>query len=199
MLFLVCSSSAQGVQAAGQRLIVKHEPLLTSSVVAQAQQHGLGVLGQSHAAGVLVLSTDSGSGGQAGAAGSSAAQLQGLVAQVQQWPGVQHVEQDQPRFLHFEDGVNRPAQGGGGGDAQDCTARDMPVYGNSLLPEYMPYGVAQIQANSKKLPTSTDKSGVMVCIIDSGIDASHQDFVGGWVRACALGVGVSVRAQGLLE
>jgi hypothetical protein len=47
----------------------------------------------------------------------------------------------------------------------------------TLFPEYAPYGLAQIQAavNSSKLPNRTDDKGVMICIIDSGLDIGHPD------------------------
>jgi hypothetical protein len=61
----------------------------------------------------------------------------------------------------------------------DCTAKDLPLAprNTTLFPEYAPYGLAQIQAaaNSSKLPNRTDDKGVMICIIDSGLDIGHPD------------------------
>jgi subtilisin family serine protease len=62
----------------------------------------------------------------------------------------------------------------------DCTDKDMPLSprNSTLFPEYAPYGLAQIQAaaNSSKLPYRTDDKGVLICVIDSGLDIGHPDF-----------------------
>jgi subtilisin family serine protease len=65
----------------------------------------------------------------------------------------------------------------------ECSTKDKAV-SNSLMPEYVPYGISQIQADSSKLPSTIDKSGVMICIIDSGIDAGHPDLQGNTLDGC---------------
>lgn len=165
-------------QAATQRFIIKHDELMTRHIVQQAQQHGLQVLGQ--AKGFMVLSAAAQGGREAGSK-LNTAKMQQKLEQIGKWAGVQYAEEDQPRFLQAPVAVSKRAQGQG--SAMDCSAKDLPIT-NGPLPEYMPYGIPQIQANSQKLPTSTDKSGVMICVVDSGVDGSHPDFVGNSMDGC---------------
>lgn len=68
----------------------------------------------------------------------------------------------------------------------DCTNRDLPLSNSTVLPEYQPYGLAQIQAapNSTKLTNRTDDKGVLVCIIDSGLDIGHPDLLNNSIDGC---------------
>lgn len=177
--FLVCClflGSALQLAASESRFLVKVDGSKTHSCSKQAEAHGLKVLGSAH--GLLVLSA-----GSSQEAGSRAVSdhVKQTIKTIQSWPGVQHVEQDQPRYLQPRTLLDsaRAQQA----FAMECSAKDKPLSG-SLLPEYMPYGISQIQADSSKLPASIDKSGVMVCIIDSGVDAGHPDLQGNTLDGC---------------
>lgn len=161
-------------QARSQRLLVKVDGHKTSSCIERAQQHGMKVLGSAH--GLLVLSTDAKEAGSRVAADH----VKSTIVKIQSWPGVQHVEEDKPRYLQRTLLDTATAQQG---FAMECSSRDKAMSTN-MLPEYMPYGISQIQADSTKLPSSIDKSGVMVCIIDSGIDAGHPDLQGNSLDGC---------------
>jgi subtilisin family serine protease len=134
----------------------------------------LKVLGSAN--GLLLLSANAKEAGNRAAADAA----KHVIAKVKSWPGVQHVEEDKPRFLQRALLDSATAQQGFG---QECSAQDRAIT-SSLMPEYMPYGVRQIQADSSKLPSSIDKSGVMVCIIDSGVDAGHPDLQGNTLDGC---------------
>jgi subtilisin family serine protease len=177
----------------GVRVLVKHSPLFTAALQQRAAQQGLSVIGQ--AKGLLVLQAAPPARTQeAGARLAStqhaahAADTRALLASLMRWPGVQLVEQDQPRFLQGEDAVLSPQQRRrSSAQPADCSASDVPLASgsaSSLLPEIQPYGIAQIQADSKRLPSATDGAGVLVCIIDSGVDAAHQDFRGNALDGC---------------
>ncbi|MGN7918225.1 S8 family serine peptidase [Lysobacter sp. 22409] len=52
--------------------------------------------------------------------------------------------------------------------------RDVPRY---PMAEYLPYGIPQVQAPDT-VASGADGNGVKVCVIDSGLRASHEDFAG---------------------
>uniref|UniRef100_A0A383W226 Peptidase S8/S53 domain-containing protein n=1 Tax=Tetradesmus obliquus TaxID=3088 RepID=A0A383W226_TETOB len=65
----------------------------------------------------------------------------------------------------------------------ECKDRSIPL-SDSPVPEYQPYGIAQIQATSSKLTNRTDDKGMLICIIDSGMDAGHPDLRGDTLDGC---------------
>lgn len=176
LLLVVLFLSSTCKQASGQRLLVKHDVSRTDSILQQAQLHGLKVLGR--ADGFLVLSGSQESGSRT--VQDTAKQT---IARIQQWPGVHLVEHDQPRYLQRGLLDSAKAQKTQQGAATECGAKDRAM-SSSLLPEYMPYGIPQIQGDSSKLPNNIDKAGVMVCIIDSGLDAGHPDLQGNTLDGC---------------
>lgn len=175
LLALFLGTSLQQVDA--HRLIVKVDGHQTESCMQQAQQQGLKLLGS--APGLLVLSV--GAAKEAGSRAASDQHIKKAIASIQGWPGVQHVEEDRPRYLQRRALLD--AAKAQQGFAMECSAKDKAM-SISLLPEYMPYGISQIQGDSSKLPSSIDKSGVMLCIIDSGIDAGHPDLQGNTLDGC---------------
>lgn len=57
-----------------------------------------------------------------------------------------------------------------------CMDKDKETFPfGHVMPEVVPYGIPQIQADSLKLPRNIEESGVMICVIDSGIDSSQGD------------------------
>ena len=140
-----------GGAAAGQtqRLIIKHAP--SADVAARvASARGLELLAHDPRAGLTVVARDAPAANE-------------RVAALSSWEGVELVEEDVPRFLHRPLAGARGAvgrsrkQAGSGGE--DCSAQDkpLPLANGSILPEYQPYGIAQVQATSSKLPRRTDK------------------------------------------
>lgn len=175
LLALFLGTSLQQVHA--HRLIVKVDGHRTESCMQQAQQQGLKLLGS--APGLLVLSV--GAAKEAGSRAASDQHIKKAIASIQGWAGVQHVEEDRLRYLQRRSLLD--AAKAQQGFAMECSAKDKAM-SSSLLPEYMPYGISQIQGDSSRLPSSIDKSGVMLCIIDSGIDAGHPDLQGNTLDGC---------------
>ena len=77
-----------------------------------------------------------------------------------------------------------PGGGGGGGGSGmppgGCAAGDR-VLGGGPFPEVEPYYLKQVQATSEALKRAPAPSGrgVLVCVVDSGVDAAHPEFAGG--------------------
>lgn len=198
--------------AAADGLMVNVNASHLSAVQFLAEQHGFKVLGA--APGLLVLDTASAPAAAVGFANRDILQASGrqldthveshasassAIKVIKLWPGVQMVEADQPRYMqralrstHITTGPsaahssNSSGSGGGGWiKIFPCWDKDKQTYpfGN-LLPEWMPYGVPQIQADSPKLPRNITESGVIICVIDSGIDARHPDMQGNILDGC---------------
>ncbi|GBF91555.1 serine protease [Raphidocelis subcapitata] len=99
--------------------------------------------------------------------------------------GVTSVEADARRYAPEAGARTRASDWLGGAEAPrnpvDCTAGDVPL-GTGPFPEVAPYWLHQVQADSPKLfdaVPSTRERGVLVCVIDSGVDAAHPEFVHG--------------------
>lgn len=175
--------------AAADRLLVKVDVSYTSAVQHKAEQQGFQVLGA--APGLLVLA----SAAPAAHAAADRALLQSsgrpkAIALIKSWPGVQLVEADQPRYLQRALRTTSSTTGHSAAHSSSsslfgCLSKDKDTfpYGN-VLPEVMPYGIPQIQADSQKLPRDISTAGVMICVIDSGIDASHPDLRGNNLDGC---------------
>lgn len=160
--------------ASCQRVLIKHDTQHGPAIIESARKLGLSLVGE--ASSLLVLE-----GKAKGAARTTRAQS--IVAKARSWPGVIAVEQDQPRYMHRPFTASTPGQSGPGFFLEDCTLQDKPV-SNGTWPEYQPYGMSMIQATSKKLLNSTEKAGVVVCIIDSGIDSKQPDLIANEIDGC---------------
>ncbi|KAF6266317.1 hypothetical protein COO60DRAFT_1697337 [Scenedesmus sp. NREL 46B-D3] len=132
------------------------------------------------------------------------ARLAGQYAALKQhWGVTPHLEKlmredgtlpDALRYLHRPLKASLLAAAGSSSASQqasyfdDCTAKDIPLAprNSTLFLEYAPYGLAQIQAaaNSSKLPDRTDDKGVLICVIDSGLDMGHPDMKGNSIDGC---------------
>eukprot|EP00878_Enallax_costatus_P012572 GHUV01013130.1.p1 GENE.GHUV01013130.1~~GHUV01013130.1.p1 ORF type:complete len:237 (+),score=19.37 GHUV01013130.1:194-904(+) len=157
-----------------QRVLIKHDEQYGKAILERAQKLGLSLVGEAKT--LLVLE-----GRARGAARNTRAQS--IIERTRSWPGVVAVEQDQPRYMHRPFRPSVMSQSGPGMFPPDCTLRDKPL-SNGSWPEYQPYGMDMIQAYSPKLPNSTADSGVIVCIIDSGVDSRHPDLVANRLDGC---------------
>ncbi|WIA35759.1 hypothetical protein OEZ86_004155 [Tetradesmus obliquus] len=175
--------------ATGQRILIRHDAASASNVAQRGAAIGLERVLVSKGLTVLERKAVTGSG----RSGKEKTKL--LLEEVQRWPGVQAAEEDQPRYLHrpLKDNLFAATSSSSSTSQQasyydDCTAKDLPLAprNSTLFPEYAPYGLAQIQAaaNSSKLPNRTDDKGVIVCIIDSGLDIGHPDMKGNSMDGC---------------
>jgi len=139
--------------AAAQRIIVKHKPDHTALLAAFAEQERLAVVGQ--ASGLLVLERQH--------TQLRPAQKQSLLIKVRRWPGVEFAEEDLPRYMHrplpAPSSIKQTTEAQQARSPSLCIEKDLPINKTALIPEYMPYGVPQIQATSPKLPNRTDDKG----------------------------------------
>eukprot|EP00882_Tetradesmus_deserticola_P010779 GHRQ01011383.1.p1 GENE.GHRQ01011383.1~~GHRQ01011383.1.p1 ORF type:complete len:651 (+),score=170.77 GHRQ01011383.1:503-2455(+) len=164
-------------QVYGQRIIIKHTPDAAAVVVKQASK--LQLLPVAQTPGFTVLRSQRRTQLQSG-------QVDRLLERARSWRGVQYAEQDLPRYMHFpteqQQGSNT-AKAAAQQQQADCKERSIPL-SDSPVPEYQPYGIAQIQATSSKLTNRTDDKGMLICIIDSGLDAGHPDLRGDALDGC---------------
>lgn len=65
---------------------------------------------------------------------------------------------------------------------ESAELQDTPL----LQQEVQPYGIQQVQANTSALVhvSSTEGKGVLICIIDSGLDADHPDLRSNDAKGC---------------
>jgi subtilisin family serine protease len=182
ILFLCCCISL----TAAQRLIIKYDPAHTSASVlsaAAAKASSDGPLVPVAAIpGLLVLK---GPLRHASLTPKQLSALDDLAAKAKRWQGVLAAEPDAVRIMHrplADKAATAPSQKTPN-PLVVCPRQDR-VVGSGLLPEVEPYGFRMVQANSPKLPNTTVGAGVLICIIDSGMDARHPDLVGNVRDGC---------------
>lgn len=185
--------------AAALRVLVKVDPPRTSVIQHQAEQHGFQVVGA--APGLLVLDRAAPAAHasaertllQSGRPGTRTAKRPPTdfkaeaIRLIKSWPGVQLAEVDQPRFLQRAlrsiSSATAPSAAHSSSSFGGCNDKELFAPGK-VLPEIMPYGILQVQADSPKLPRDITSSGVMICVIDSGIDTHHPDQAGNMLDGC---------------
>lgn len=176
--------------AAGGRVIVSYQPGAATAVAATLKQQGHEVLlrGPNFYALQLKYTWLQRLGNQDKA-------MQTLLASLRAVPGVTGAMVDTPRYAIqsiTEAGGPRGPQGTqnlaevlqGGPQANSgntCTYTNQQL-SNNTWPEMAPWGIAATQADSPLVAKadngSIQDSGILVCIVDSGLDTTHPEFAG---------------------
>jgi hypothetical protein len=73
-------------------------------------------------------------------------------------------------------------------DQTSCSLQDEPL-ADYAGAEVLPWGIKAIEADSKIVPARTAGTGVVICIIDSGMWGGHPDLAGNKLSGCGVGTG----------
>ena len=124
---------------------------------------------------------------------SEASYVAASLAKLRKMPGVVDVLLDKKRYLMSADSVDEvsvideiqsPSQLS---QPQTCRNENKPL-SDDWFPEMEPWGISKIQADSQVLQqprtSNTTGTGVMICIVDSGIDTQHPDLQDNSLDGC---------------